>query len=45
MWNLRYKTDEAKGSKKIEKQGRGQNIRDSNIENRVAGGVVVGGMG
>ena len=30
MWNLRYKTDEHKGreAKIIEKQGRGQTIRD-----------------
>ena len=30
-WNLRYKTDEHKGSKNNIKTGRGQNIRDSSI--------------
>ena len=49
MWNLRYKTDERKGreAKIIQKQGGGQNRRDSSTENklRVAGGVVGRGMG
>ena len=49
MRNLRHKEDEHKGmeAKIILKQGRGQNIRDSNTENKleVAGGVVGRGMG
>ena len=49
MRNLRCKTDEHKGreAKRIKKQGGGQNIRDSDMENkqRVTGRVVGGGMG
>ena len=49
MRTSRDKTDEHKGreTKIIKKHGGGQNIRDSNIENklRVAGGIVDGGMG
>ena len=46
MRTLRYKTDEHKGSKNI-RTGRGTNKRLLNLENkqRVAGGVVGGGMG
>ena len=47
MRTLRYKTDKHKGreAKIIQKQGEGQNIRDSKTENklRLAGGVLGGG--